>query len=78
MSVWKGSILLFVGLAILVMSAVTVSAVTVTDDIGDVVDGLEETFVNRPNIDITTLSYEINGDMVTLTMTVLGEAPFKR
>ena len=68
--VLKKSILLFVGLAILVMSTVTVTAVTETDDIGDVYDVVREKIVSRPNIDITTLSYEINGDTVTLTMTV--------
>ncbi len=67
-----GIILLFVGFAILVMSAVTVSAVTETDAIGDVYDVVSDTIVSRPNIDITTLSYEINGDTATLTMTVNG------
>ncbi len=69
---WKSSILLFVGLAILVMSAVTVSAVTETDTIDDVYDGTSETFGSRPNIDITTVTYELSGDTVTLSMTVNG------
>jgi len=69
---WKSSILLFVGLGILVVSAVTVSAVTVTDPIDDVYDGTLETFGSRPNIDITTVTYELSGDTVTLTITVNG------
>lgn len=71
--VLKKSILLFVGLAILVMSTVTVTAVTETDDIADVYDVVREKNVSRPNIDITTLSYEINGYTVTLTMTVFRQ-----
>ena len=73
---------MFVGiLAILSMSAVTVSAVTITDDIDDVwyrwyepTTGTEELplVANKPNIDITSVSYTITGSELTLTMTIDG------
>ena len=83
MRLWKRSILLFVGLAILSMSTITVSAVTITDDIDDVwyrwyeydpTTGTEELplVANKPNIDITSVSYTITGSELTLTMTVDG------
>ena len=69
---WKSSILLFVELTILMMTAVTVSAVTGIDDIGDVYDGFSQTVVSKPNIDITKMTYELSGNRATLTMTVNG------
>jgi hypothetical protein len=69
---WKRNILLFTGLSILVISAVNVSAVTLTDGINDVYAGTSETFVSRPNIDIITVTYELSEDTVTFSMTVNG------
>ena len=78
MSVWKGSILLFVVFTLLVLSAVPASAVTITDDTDDVMYGEygDEEYggavVSRPNIDIKSVSYTITGSEITLTMTVKG------
>jgi len=77
MRVWKRSILLFVGIAVLLLSTLTVSAES--DDTGDVWHWkYSETGYSwehsggKPNIDITSVSYEITGSEVTLTMTVAG------
>jgi hypothetical protein len=51
---------------------ITVSAFTVTDGKDDVMDGKLNKFVSRPDIDIRTVTCEISGDTVTLTMTVEG------
>lgn len=77
MSVWKGSILLFVCAAVLLLSTITVSAVTITDDTDDVwyynfPEYEVGTVANKPNIDITSVSYTIIGSEITLTMTVKG------
>jgi len=77
MRVWKGSILLFVGIAVLLLSTLTVSAES--DDPGDVwhwkysETGYSwEAYTGKPNIDITDVSYTITGSEATLTMTVAG------
>jgi len=70
--IWKGSILFFASVAALLLSTITVSAITVTDNLDDVFDGRLNTFGSRPNIDITTVTYELSGDTVTLTITVEG------
>jgi hypothetical protein len=62
----------FVGLTTLLITTITVSAVTGIDEIDDVYDGLSQTVVSKPNIDITEMSYELNGNLATLTMTVKG------
>lgn len=69
---WKSSILLLVGVAALLLSTITVSAITLTDGEDDVIDGATDTFVSRPNIDVTTVTCELSGNTVTLTMTVKG------
>ena len=74
MNVWKGS-MLFVVLTLLLMSAVPASAVTVTDDMDDVLYYREyqvDTVVNKPNLDITDVSYTIIDSEISLTMTVKG------
>ena len=69
---WKISILLFVGIAILLLSTITVTAITITDGKDDVMNANLEKFVSRPDIDIRTVTCEKTGDTVTLTMTVEG------
>jgi hypothetical protein len=54
------------------MYTINVSAVTGIDDIGDVYDGISKIVVSKPNIDITTMTYELKMNNVTLTMTVDG------
>ena len=72
MRIWKGIIFLFIGLVALLLSTITASSLTVTDDIDDVYSSVSETFGSKPNVDITTMTYELSGDSVTLTMTVKG------
>lgn len=69
---WKSSILFFVTIAILILLTITVSAFTVTDGKDDVMDGELNKLVSRPDIDIRTVTCEISGGTVTLTMTVEG------
>jgi len=76
MSVWKGC-MLFVVFTLLVLLAVPASAVTITDDLDDVTHtdpDVGELFIvaNKPNIDITSVSYTITGSELTLSMTVKG------
>jgi hypothetical protein len=68
----KNGILLFVVVNLLLLSTVTVNAVTLIDDIDDVYDVKNEIFVSRPDIDIITVKCELNGDIANLSMTVKG------
>jgi len=77
MRVWKRSILLFVGIAVLLLSTLTVSAES--DSTGDVWHWkFSETGYSwehsggKPNIDITSVSHTITDSEATLTMTVAG------
>jgi len=79
MGVWKRSILLFVGISVLLLSTLTVSAES--DSTGDVWHyyalsetnwGWEAHTGSKPNIDITSVSDTITGSEATLTMTVAG------
>jgi len=76
MKLWKSS-LLIVGIAVLLLSSITVSAES--DDTGDVWHWrVSETTWSwehsggKPNIDITSVSYTITDSEATLTMTVAG------
>ena len=77
MRVWKRSILLFVGISVLLLSTLTVSAES--DATGDVWHWrVSETTWSwehsggKPNIDITSVSHTITDSEATLTMTVAG------
>jgi len=68
-----------IGLVMLLMLSITVSAETVTDGQGDVFYwdltypiGTVPTYVDKPNIDITSLSVVYNGDQVTVSMETAG------
>ena len=72
--VWKGSMLI-IGLAVLLLSSLTVSAVTESDGQGDVWHFVapywqEQTVSNQPNVDIKEIKAEESGDQVTLSMTL--------
>ena len=76
MKLWKSSMLI-VGVVVLLLSTLTVSAES--DDAGDVWHWrVSETAWSwehsggKPNIDITSVSYTITGSEATLTMTVAG------
>lgn len=79
MKLWKSSMLI-IGVAILILSSIPVSAETETDPTGDIYHWrYSETAWSwgpydgdKPNIDITSVSYEINGQQATLEMTVDG------
>lgn len=67
--------MLFLILAVLVISALPASAVTIIDDTNDVLYYSwyqVDTVANKPNIDITSVSYTIIDSEITLTMTVKG------
>jgi len=77
MRIWKRNILLFVGIAVLLLSTLTVSAES--DSTGDVWHWrVSETTWSwehsggKPNIDITSVSHTITDSEATLTMTVAG------
>ena len=80
MKLWKSSIL-FVSVAVMLLSSMAVSAdKTESDPTGDVwhwnyMDGIygwDVNVANKPNIDVTEISYAISGSQVTLTMKVAG------
>ena len=65
-----------VALCMLIFASSTVSAISVSDPTGDVWYGDESGPIaqvdNRSNVDITQLSAIVNGDRVTLSLTVAG------
>ena len=79
MKLWKSSMLI-VGISVLVLSSLTASAETITDGIDDVYHWeYSETSWNwgynvgdKPNIDITEVTYTVSGTQLTLTLTVDG------
>lgn len=81
MKLWKCS-LLFVGVTVLLMSSLTVSASTVSDDQEDVLHFIngyyEQTPVSKPSIDIQEISADISGDEITLTVTLWPGGTFNR
>ena len=76
----RKSSILFVSVAVMLLSSMAVSADKTESDLtGDVwhyewADGIFVGWepVSRPDIDITELSYTVSGDRVTLTLKVLG------
>lgn len=73
--------MIIAGLLALILSSVSISAETATDDTGDVwVYELGTTGMTyrqysgtRDNVDVTSVSYEISDSTVTATLTVAGE-----
>ena len=76
----KKMIILLISIVFLATFMTSVSAETTTDPTGDVyhyrytggVYGWDYNVADKPNIDITDIAYTINGDQVTLTVTVAG------
>ena len=82
MKLWKSS-MLFVGVAILLLSSITVSAETESDTQGDVWHFVypywqSQTVGNQPNVDIKEIKAEISGDQITLSMTLWPGGTFSR
>ena len=80
MKLWKSSIL-FVSVAVMLLSSMAVSAdETESDPTGDVAHweytannwGWNYNIGNKPNIDITELSYSASGGKLTVTIKVDG------
>jgi hypothetical protein len=79
MELWKSSMLI-IGVVVLILSSIPVSAETETDPTGDIYHwrysetawGWGPYEGDKPNIDITSVSYEIDGQQATLTLTVDG------
>jgi len=80
MKLWKSSIL-FLSVTVMILSSIIVSAdKTESDPTGDVAHweyttgqwGWNYNIGNKPNIDITEISYFVSGDQLTLTLKVVG------
>ena len=79
MKLWKSS-MLFLGLAVLILSSISVTAVTESDPTGDVfhatwangVWGYVSVTSGKTNIDITSISAEVSDGKLTLSLTVAG------
>jgi len=79
MKIWKRSIFV-IGLSVLVLSSLTVSAEAETDPTGDVAHwdisdgywGWHYNIANKPNVDITEISYSVGEDQLTITIKVAG------
>lgn len=80
MKVRKLSLVLIVIIGMLLLSSICVSASTLTEGTGDVYHwvqtgtawGWQYNVADKPNIDITGLSATVNGDQLTLELTVQG------
>ena len=79
MKIWKKIILIFGAFIILILTSIPSLAETVTDGTNDVLhrrlsDGIWGYYYTdeKDNIDITSISYEVNNKNVTLTMSVDG------
>jgi hypothetical protein len=79
MKMWKKSILIFGAFIMLVLTSIPSLAVTETEGTNDVFHGIMSGGAQgfyytdeKDNIDITSISYEVNNGNVTLTMTVDG------
>ena len=78
MNTWKISTIVFVSIAALLLSAIPASANAVTDGTGDVhhwtlvggIWGWQTATVEKPNIDITEISYAVNANILTITLKV--------
>ena len=81
MRIWMSSMLI-IGISVLVLSSMNVSAETVTDGTGDIYHwywnadsgtfGWQVTADEKPNINIKELTFSTSGDIATFTMTVDG------
>jgi hypothetical protein len=79
MRLWKNSILI-VGAVVLIMSSLTVSAEELTDGTGDIYHwkysetewSWQQYTGDKPNIDITRVSYSVSENTLTATMEVNG------
>lgn len=81
MNIQKNSILFFISILVLILSSTILSAAdSKSDPTGDVAHwsftaghwGWSYNVGNKPDIDITELSYTVNGDQLTLTLKVAG------
>ncbi len=79
MKIWRKRILIYGAFIMLILTSITVVAEIVTDGTNDVFhrrlsDGTWGYYYTdeKDNIDITSISYEVNNNNVTLTMTVDG------
>ena len=75
MKLWKKSIFIFGATLMLIITGITVSAETESDDQGDVWHFVwpywqEQTVDNQPNVDIKEIKAETSGDQITLSMTL--------
>ena len=76
----KKTILILISIAFIASFSMVASAETVTDPTGDVYHwdytdttwGWDTNIGDKPNIDITELTYTVNGDQVTVVMKVAG------
>ncbi len=79
MKIWRKGILILGAAAILVITSLSVSAIPDgTNDVGhqkwaDTGYRWESYTATRDNIDATDISYEINGNQATVTMTTVGD-----
>ena len=71
--------MVLIGIGLLLLSNISVMAVTVTDPTGDVVHATWSvnnwgyaSITDKPNIDITSVSADINNGKLTLSLTVVG------
>ena len=79
MKIWKKSVLIFGAFIILIIASIPSFAETITDGTNDVFhhrlsDGTWGYYYTdeKDNIDITSISYDVNNNNVTLTITVDG------
>jgi len=82
MKLWKSS-MLFLGVAILILSSLSVCAETESDTQGDVWHFIypywqTQTIENKPNVDIKEISADISGDQITLSITLWPGGAFER
>ena len=82
MKIWKSSMLI-IGISVLALSSLTVSAETESDDQGDVWHYVfpyyqSQTTSDQPNNDIKEIKAEISGDLITLSMTLWPGGTFTR
>jgi len=80
MKIWKSSLCL-VGFAVIMLSCFTASASSITDGTNDIwhwtQTGTTWSWVgnvgNKPNIDITEVSYSVNDNKITISLQVSGD-----
>ena len=82
MKLWKSS-LFVLGILILILTSISVSAITEQDSQSDVWHFIypywqSQTIGNQPNVDIKEISADIIGDEITLSMTLWEGGSFDR